>query len=547
MSSPRVLAGSSLPLLAALLPVFGALGCVADATLEEPAADGVLAELRRAPYPNDRAGRARRRNEACKRDARVRLGLVSHETCVGADLFFRETFDGNSRTCGTCHPAANNFTLDADFIASLPDDDPLFIAERDPELAELEHPDLLRRFGLITANPDGFDDPTHKFVLRSVSHTLSMATSIAPPPSEPGAPTTIDGTTTPPNHRTGWSGDGAPGNGELRDFADGAIAQHATKSLARVPGEDFGLPDDAERDAIAAFTLELGRKSDLDLSAVKLRDAGAERGRVSFTVGAGRECGQCHDNAGANMVVTDLDTGVSFKSNFSFDVGTELARLPELDALGIPYDGGFGVRPFDLDGDGVKDSFGNSAFNAPSLIEAPDTAPYFHTHAAATLEDAIRFYTTDDFGNSLSGAPAPTRPDGGPFVLRDDEIADLGRFLRVLNASFNCQTALARLAGAARIADARALRDPAIERGLLELSLRDIDDALRVLGQVKRLSVDAQRALKTARCEIERGLSSDSLDQRKQVIEAGQRLIAQADRSLGSGIAFEIGTGHLLF
>jgi hypothetical protein len=131
--------------------------------------------------------------------------------------------------------------------------------------------------------------------------------------------------------------------------------------------------------------------------------------------------------------------------------------------------------------------------------------------------------------------------------LSDDEIADLGRFLRVLNASFNCQTALVRLTGAARILDACAQRDPAIERGLLELSLRDIDDALRVLGQVKRLSVDAQRALERARCELERGLSADSVNQRKHVIEAGRRLIAQADRALGSGMTFEIGSGHLLF
>ena len=28
----------------------------------------------------------------------------------GAELFFEETFNGNGRTCGTCHPASNNFT-----------------------------------------------------------------------------------------------------------------------------------------------------------------------------------------------------------------------------------------------------------------------------------------------------------------------------------------------------------------------------------------------------------------------------------------------------
>jgi len=55
----------------------------------------------------------------------------------GRDLFFAETFGGNWRTCGTCHPASNNLTLDVRFIATLPADDPLFIAETNPALAGL--------------------------------------------------------------------------------------------------------------------------------------------------------------------------------------------------------------------------------------------------------------------------------------------------------------------------------------------------------------------------------------------------------------------------
>ena len=50
------------------------------------------------------------------------------------------TFDGNGRTCATCHPPSNNFTIDPAFIASLPSDDPLFVAEFNPDLAALEDP-----------------------------------------------------------------------------------------------------------------------------------------------------------------------------------------------------------------------------------------------------------------------------------------------------------------------------------------------------------------------------------------------------------------------
>src|SRR4029453_5161545 len=77
----------------------------------------------------------------------------------GEKIFFTETFEGNGRTCGTCHPAENNFTIDPAFIATLPPDDPLFVAEFNPALATLENPRLMREFGLILENVDGFDKP----------------------------------------------------------------------------------------------------------------------------------------------------------------------------------------------------------------------------------------------------------------------------------------------------------------------------------------------------------------------------------------------------
>ena len=77
----------------------------------------------------------------------------------GRQLFLNETFEGNGRTCGTCHVETNNFTVDPELIATLPPSDPLFVAETNPALATLENPDLLRRFGLILVNADGFDPP----------------------------------------------------------------------------------------------------------------------------------------------------------------------------------------------------------------------------------------------------------------------------------------------------------------------------------------------------------------------------------------------------
>ena len=38
--------------------------------------------------------------------------IFSDLVTQGEDIFFNETFDGNGRTCGTCHPATNNVTID---------------------------------------------------------------------------------------------------------------------------------------------------------------------------------------------------------------------------------------------------------------------------------------------------------------------------------------------------------------------------------------------------------------------------------------------------
>jgi hypothetical protein len=67
----------------------------------------------------------------------------------GRRLFMSETFDGNGRTCATCHPPTNNFTIDPAFIARLPQSDPLFV-----KVDGLEDPALLKQ-GLILENLDG--------------------------------------------------------------------------------------------------------------------------------------------------------------------------------------------------------------------------------------------------------------------------------------------------------------------------------------------------------------------------------------------------------
>jgi len=469
------------------------------------------------------------RTARCNDDPRVKLGLVSAEICVGADLFFREPFGGNGRTCATCHPVAHNFTIDPAFIATLHKNDPLFIAENDPALAGLERPALMRQFGLILENVDGADSPTTKFVMRSVPHTFAMATSV----TAQAVPT--DGTTRTPNERTGWSGDGAPNAGELRDFQTGAVVQHYTRSLARTSGTDFVLPTSDELDRIVAYMRSVGRTNEIGLAALSLSDAGAEAGRLTFLDPAKR-CNGCHNNAGAN---------VAAGFNRNFDTGVERVRIADLNTAGIPSDGGFGGQGLasfnhDANNDTINDSFGNGTFNTPPLIEAADTGPFFHTNAFATIEDAITFYTTPAFAQSPAGG-------GNPIALNATEIANVGRFLRVVNAAMNCQLALARITGLVQIIQNQQNQSADVQQSLAGLALAEVNDAIADLSGVPGLNASTQAQLQTAQASLQDAAANGSHVHRLSDALSAQAQIDAANASLGTGMSFTIGGGSLMF
>ena len=360
----------------------------------------------------------------------------------GRDLFFNETFKGNGRTCGTCHRAERNFTIDAAFIATLPPNDPLFVAEFNPDLKKnFENPKLMREFGLIQENLDGFDDLENKFVMRGVPHVLGLRTSIA----------------SPQGPRTGWSGDGAPGDGSLRSFATGAVIQHFTRTLNRVAGVDFRLPTDAELDALEAFQLSLGRQADLALP-LPLRGTVAKRGQEIFLNNGLGKCNICHGNAGANLAVgnnANFNTGVE-------DLPDQPARLT---GEKVPRDDGFG-RP------------GDGTFNTPPLVEAADTGPFFHSNAIETIEGAVAFYNGQAFNNSPSGRfLASTDPNGVGIRLDATQGVAVAAFLRVLNTLENIRQSIELLeAGAAKSFSAR--KEAAQS---LNLAVSETRDSIRVL------------------------------------------------------------------
>ncbi|MEE8304006.1 MAG: hypothetical protein V3S24_16410 [Candidatus Tectomicrobia bacterium] len=363
----------------------------------------------------------------------------------GENFFFNETFNGNGRTCGSCHPFENNFTLDPAFIASLPDDDSLFVAEFTPALkANFENPTLMRQFGLILENLDGFGDLPNKFTMRGIPPTLGLRLSIA---SRRGP-------------RTGWSGDGAPGDGSLRSFAIGAVIQHFTRTTDRVPGVNFRLPTEAELDALEAFQLSLGRQEELTLP-LPLKGVVAARGQGIFTDRSLGKCSACHFNAGANADPTIFGPGVG---NMNFATGVE--ELPDqpadlTDEL-VPPDDGFGVP-------------GDGTFNTPSLVEAADTGPFFHNNSVETIEGSVAFYNGDAFQNSPAGQ-AIAAATGSGINLDATQVVAVAAFLRVINALENIRQSTALLEQSTWKETSKAMT-----KSLLSQARHETDDAIMVL------------------------------------------------------------------
>jgi len=406
----------------------------------------------------------------------------------GNEIFFNQTFNGNGRTCGTCHPARNNLALDPAFIATLPPTDPLFVAEFNPDLKKnFENPKLMRQFGLILENLDGFDDLENKFVMRGVPHVLAQRTS-------------IDSNQGP---RTGWSGDGAPGDGSLRSFATGAVIQHFTRTLNRVPGVDFRLPTEAELDDLEAFMLSLGRQQDLSLP-LPLKGIVAQRGQEIFLDNRLGKCNLCHVNAGATA---NFGGGNIGNANFNTGVANLPDQPADLAKERNPRDDGFG-RP------------GDGTFNTPPLVEAADSGPFFHNNAVETIEAAVAFYNGDAFNKSPSGLVlAKGDPRGIGIRLDATQVVAVAAFLRVLNALENIRQSIELLESGA----GKGFAERAEARELLERAVSETQDGIKVLdgGGLHPVAVTHLRkagalAKKAARSFFRRGtLARQAIDEQR--------------------------------
>jgi cytochrome c peroxidase len=426
----------------------------------------------------------------------------------GADLFFNNTFGGNGRTCGTCHPVSNNLTIDKPFIATLPANDPLFVAEFNPALAQLERPALMREFGLILENLDGFT-PSSRFVMRGVPHTLGLQVSLEQDTALPKPR---------PAEMTGWSGDGAPGTGSLREFAIGAVTQHFPKRLNRVKGTDFVEPTEHQLDAMETFQLSTGRATDISLADTTFTDATVNTGKGLFINGGGNPafggtCAFCHTNAGA------LSAGLG-NQNVNFNTNIEDVPHPaRMNVQPFPKDGGFGRNN---NGDGT---FGNRTFNTPPLVEAADTPPFFHNNLVSTIEAAIDFYSSAQFNN-----PRAAAAKFNFTTAQRDKIAD---FLRGVNTLQNIDV------GRRELQEILANRsDPRREQDTrLQTAFDETQDAIDVLIQ-GAIFPSARARLLEARNLIAQAQHSGDSGERRSLIQQAITKLGQARSAVATGPLF---------
>jgi hypothetical protein len=218
-------------------------------------------------------------------------------------------------------------------------------------------------------------------------------------------------------------------------------------------------------------------------------------------------------------------------------------------------DGGFGGAELahpNLDTFGVVNAFGDGTFSPPPLIEAADTAPFFHNAfrasdkfgAGGDIDGAVTFYASPAFRDS-PGAKFLEKRFGTPLDLQPLDSSAIARFLRILNGAFNIDIASQRLQAASTLALRFNETRPDIQKRLLELAVAELDDALEVLAG--DIYPAAQESVRLAKSEIALGLTAASWSERQSRTSNAFEQCQAARALFGSNIDFELGAGNLMF
>jgi cytochrome c peroxidase len=270
----------------------------------------------------------------------------------GFDLFMTEEFNGNGRTCGTCHLPDKNYNIARKDFQSLPHAAKLLVlGGSNPDLENEEAVADMLLFNINLGAGPGTEgniaDPDGPFrssmTIGGVGFTtLNNHVCIDGALTPGGTPCPF--AFPPPGNRAvddgirdimiGWSGEGplaepftfidafgneqddadcddiiadfAADRSSLRDldlglatFALAAVKTHLTKTQNREPGVDFICPTQAQLLDMADFQKWLGRRFELDITQLTFTAPQARLGRNLFSTRQAT-CVACHVNAGAS-------------------------------------------------------------------------------------------------------------------------------------------------------------------------------------------------------------------------------------------------------
>jgi hypothetical protein len=110
-----------------------------------------------------------------------------------------------------------------------------------------------------------------------------------------------------------------------------------------------------------------------------------------------------------------------------------------------PHDGGFSdEQQNDCGWFKNQNCYGNHEFNMTTVVEAADTAPFFHNNSVNTIEEAVAFYNSNAFHQSPGANPAdPDDPDSvceRCIHLEPTQVTAIALFLRTINAMENIRS-----------------------------------------------------------------------------------------------------------
>ena len=126
------------------------------------------------------------------------------------------------------------------------------------------------------------------------------------------------------------------------------------------------------------------------------------------------------------------------------------------------------------------------------------------------------------------------------------QTVNLGKLLRVLNASLNCQLASARLSAAVAIVAEHKHQFKGLQEGLLDAARAEVRDAFEVLNAVG--INPAERAhLQPADQALTAAFGNSAWNMRAQLAMTALSEVTAANSDLGTGMDYEVRPGTLLF